>query len=88
MRAPMALNIKSEEAHRLAREVADLTGESMTAAVTNAVRERLERLHAEGEGELAERILEVGRRSSDRLSRELKEADPDELLYAPDGLPR
>jgi antitoxin VapB len=38
---PMSLNIKSEEAHRLARELARLTGESMTAAVTEAVRQRL-----------------------------------------------
>ena len=30
----MSLNIKSEDAHRLARELAALTGESMTAAVT------------------------------------------------------
>ena len=37
----MALNIKSKETYRLARELADLTGESMTAAVTVALRERL-----------------------------------------------
>jgi hypothetical protein len=30
----MSLNIKSEEAHRLAQELARLTGESITAAVT------------------------------------------------------
>ncbi|MEX2648490.1 MAG: type II toxin-antitoxin system VapB family antitoxin [Alphaproteobacteria bacterium] len=39
----MALNIKSAEADRLARELADLTGESITEAVTKAVRERIER---------------------------------------------
>jgi len=33
----MSLNIKSEQAHRLARELAQLTGESMTAAVEKAV---------------------------------------------------
>ena len=37
----MALNIKNPEAHRLAREVADATGESLTEAVTVALRERL-----------------------------------------------
>ncbi|ABI62999.1 Hypothetical protein GbCGDNIH2_2101 [Granulibacter bethesdensis] len=37
------LNIKSEDAYVLATELAALTGESMTMAVTEALRERLER---------------------------------------------
>ena len=37
------LNIKSDDAYRLASELASLTGESLTAAVTAALRERLER---------------------------------------------
>lgn len=37
------LNIKNDEAHRLATELADLTGESLTSAVTSALRERLAR---------------------------------------------
>ena len=51
----MSLNIKNEETYQLARELADLTGETMTGAVTVALRERLERekrvkeLHAIGE---------------------------------------
>jgi hypothetical protein len=40
----MTLNIKNEEAHRLAAELAKITGESLTAAVTTAIRERLDRL--------------------------------------------
>lgn len=39
----MGLNIKDGEAHRLAAELARLTGESMTKAVTKAIRQRLER---------------------------------------------
>jgi antitoxin VapB len=39
----MALSIKTEEADRLARELSQLTGESMTEAVTKSLRERLER---------------------------------------------
>lgn len=84
----MALNIKTEEAHRLAREIADLTGESMTAAVTIAVRERRDRLRTEREGGVAERILKIGRRSADRLPPAFRELDADELLYTADGLPR
>lgn len=37
------LNIKSEDGYRLATELAALTGESLTLAVTEALRERLER---------------------------------------------
>ena len=42
----MALNIKSDEADRLARQLAAETGETLTEAVVNALRERLEREHA------------------------------------------
>lgn len=37
------LNIKSEDGYRLATELSALTGESLTSAVTEALRERLER---------------------------------------------
>jgi len=36
----MSLNIKNEETHQLARELVALTGETMTGAVTVALRER------------------------------------------------
>ena len=40
----MALNIKNAETERLVAEVAELTGESKTQAVTVALQERRERL--------------------------------------------
>ncbi|MCB9530155.1 MAG: type II toxin-antitoxin system VapB family antitoxin, partial [Myxococcales bacterium] len=39
----MALSIKNDEADRLARELAALTGESLTEAVVVSLRERLAR---------------------------------------------
>jgi antitoxin VapB len=42
----MALSIKTDEADRLARTLAKLTGESITTAVTTALRERLVREQA------------------------------------------
>ena len=45
----MGLNIKNEEVHRLAREVAARTGETMTHAIQTALEERLARIAA-GEG--------------------------------------
>ena len=52
----MSLNIKSREAHELAAELARLTGESMTKAVTEALRERLERKRREHDRESAGRL--------------------------------
>ncbi len=39
----MALSIKDSETDRLARELAEATGESLTDAIRNALRDRLER---------------------------------------------
>ncbi len=54
----MALSIKTVEADRLARELSRLTGETMTAAVTRALAERLERERAarEPDADLPARI--------------------------------
>jgi antitoxin VapB len=51
----VGLNIKNDETHRLARELAQLTGDSMTEAVTEALVERLVRLRREPAGGLADR---------------------------------
>jgi antitoxin VapB len=84
----MSLNIKSAEAHRLAHELAELTGESMTAAVTVAVRERRDRILADRSGGLAERMLAIGRACAERLPESVRAADHGELLYDEHGLPR
>lgn len=39
----MAFNVKNDEADRLLRELTELTGESLTEAITEALRERLAR---------------------------------------------
>ena len=84
----MSLNIKSEEAHRLARELARLTGESMTAAVTAAVRERLDRLRRDEAVGLADRLLAIGKDCAVRLKEPFRSADHGDLLYDERGLPR
>jgi antitoxin VapB len=84
----MGLNIKSEETHRLARELARLTGESMTAAVTEAVRERLDRVRRERAIGLADRLLAIGKDCAARLKEPFRTADHGDLLYDERGLPR
>jgi antitoxin VapB len=84
----MSLNIKNEDAHRLAREVASLTGESLTGAVTGALRERLERLRRERNGSLAERLLAIGKDCAAHLKEPFRSLDHGEYLYDERGMPR
>lgn len=84
----MALNIKSAETHKLVQELATLTGQSMTAAVTEAVRDRLERVKRENGQSLSDRLMEIGRDCASRLKEPYKSIDHGELLYDEDGLPR
>ena len=39
----MAFNVKNDETDRLVRRLTELTGESLTEAITEAVRQRLDR---------------------------------------------
>ena len=59
----MALSIKDKQTDRLAREVAALTGETLTDAIRKALAERLERerLRRGATPRLADRLLEIGR---------------------------
>ena len=84
----MSLNIKNDEAHELTRELARLTGESLTEAVTRAVRDRRvrgERAHARAR---ADALLAIGRDTARRLADPLRNLDHGELLYDERGLPR
>jgi antitoxin VapB len=71
----MAMNIKNPETERFARELARRTGETVTGAITVALKERLERQEAEKkrEGRL-EWLLKLAERSSPRL-RDLPSSD-------------
>lgn len=84
----MSMNIKNEETHRLARELAALTGESVTAAVTEALRERLERIQRKRGASLAEQLLAIGKDCASRLPEPYRSIDHADLLYDERGLPR
>ncbi len=86
----MSLNIKSDEAHELTRELARLTGESLTQAVTQAVKERLERVRDERvhAHDRAAALLAIGRDTARRLAEPVRSVDHGELLYDERGLPR
>jgi hypothetical protein len=60
----------------------------MTAAVTEAVRERLTRVRGEREAPLAARLLAIGKDWAVRLKEPSRSIDHADLLYGADGLPR
>ncbi len=87
----MSLNIKNHETYRLVKELADETGQSMTAAVTEAVRAQLESIRAERGGDVDSRVrrmVELAAEIRDRAPAGYFDQDFDELLYDEKGLPK
>jgi antitoxin VapB len=83
----MTLNIKDPEAHKLAQEIAQKTGETMTRAVTEALRERLARLNrAHSPDAMTDDLLAIGRRCAATLKQ--RPVDHASLLYDEHGLPK
>jgi antitoxin VapB len=85
----MPLSIKDPDADRLARALAQRTGETLTEAVINALRERLEReLRKEQTIEgLVEDVMEIGRHCASLPVLDCRR--PDEILrYDKNGLPQ
>ena len=84
----MALNIRNREAETLAAELARRTGETKTAAVITALRERLTRVRrARGKRRLRDQLNEIALRCA--ALPELDPRTPDEILgYDEHGLPR
>jgi antitoxin VapB len=83
----MSLNIKNEETHRRAKELARIAGETMTEAVDRAIAERLERIRrTRNRAALAERLLEIGRECA--ALPVLDGRSPEEMLYDENGLPK
>jgi antitoxin VapB len=86
----MSLNIKNPEAHALATRLAQKTGETLTDAVTIALRERLERLERTKEiDEQRYQALKALVKDSRSLWQEsLLTVDHGDLLYDERGLPK
>ena len=85
----MSLNIKNEETCRLTGELARLTGETMTGAITVAVRERLERERRERSVEARVRKLRaVAERCAELLGPGPSAVEHGDVLYDERGLPR
>ncbi len=85
----MSLNIKNEETCRLARELAQLTGETMTGAITVALEERLRRERRQRS--VDERLRDmraIAERCASLIGEGPSAVDHGELLYDERGLPK
>jgi len=84
----MALNIRNEEAERLAAALAKLTGETKTEAVTKALKDRLARVRGERvRRRLADELDDIGQHCARLPVRDARPAD--EILgYDEHGVPR
>jgi antitoxin VapB len=83
----MPLSIKDPRTDRLARELAEKTGETITEAVTKAVAERLQRVKARRRGRsLANELDEIAKRCAALPELDSRPAE-DILGYDEDGLP-
>lgn len=84
----MALNIRSPETEALAAELARLTGETKTEAVTKAVRDRLERVkRGRHRRSLADELDTIAKQCA--VLPVLDPREPDDILgYDEHGLPR
>ena len=83
----MALNIKNAEACRLAEELAELTSENKTQAITVALRERLERERRRRDT-LAADLHAIGQRCAALMGPGPAAADIAASLYDDRGLPK
>ena len=84
----MGLNIKNDETCLLARDLARLTGETITGAITVALRERLAREKQLRDGDArVEELLAIGRRCAKLLPPGPSAAKHGEVLFNERGLP-
>ena len=85
----MSLNIKNEETCRLAAELARLTGETKTGAITVALRERLERERRTRDIEERRRAIHaIAERFAKHMGPGPSAVEHGDFLYDERGLPR
>jgi len=86
----MSLNIKNPETHALAERLARLTGETMTEAVTTALRERLARVEEKPDFDeaLYEKLKAIAVDARKHMKEPWLSIEHGDLLYDERGLPK
>jgi antitoxin VapB len=82
----MALNIRNQQTEKLASDLAALTGESKTEAVTKALQERLKQIRRrQSKRRISDRLDEIAEHCASLPI--LDKRSPDKMLYDKHGLP-
>ena len=86
----MSLNIKNPEAHALAQRLARLTGETLTEAVTKALRERMARVEEKPDFDeaLYEKLKAIAAAARKHMKEPWLSVEHGDLLYDERGLPK
>jgi antitoxin VapB len=90
----MSLNIKDPEVHEMAREIAAIHGISMTGAVREALREKLDKDRAEKNSPTLEEkrkydlLMDFANECALLVPEPIHSWDIDAYLYDEDGLPK
>ena len=84
----MALNIKNQETCDLARELAELTDDTMTGAITTVLRDRVEQIKRERDREqLLRDVLAIGERCAAKMGSGPSYEEIIESMYGKYGEP-
>ena len=85
----MSLNIKNAEAYDLARELARLTGRSMTTVVLEALRQqRAELLRQKQKEERVQELMAIAQRCAAHIIQPVRAVAHGDILYDASGLPQ
>ena len=80
----MSMSVKDPEAYRLARAIADKTGETLTKVVIGSVRERQEEVEKKRTKAMVEEMIEIAKRAAVGVKRPCP--DHGDLVYEEYGL--
>lgn len=85
----MSLNIKNAEAYELARDLARLTGHSMTTVVLEALRQQREQLLRQQQKDVCvQDLMAIAQRCAQHITQPVKAVDHGDMLYDERGLPQ
>lgn len=85
----MGLNIKNDQAHNLAKELAQLTGSSLTDVVIDALQIRLKQLRdKQDKYKRVEDLMAIGARCAAHIHEPMASTDHGNLLYDEMGMPK
>ncbi|MFN8488241.1 MAG: type II toxin-antitoxin system VapB family antitoxin [Caldilineaceae bacterium] len=84
----MSLNIKSKEAYDLASELAQLTGQSMTAVVLDALRRQRKQLQVQQKAETkVNELRAIAKRCALHIHKPVNALEHGDMLYDENGMP-